>query len=97
MFQLYYPSVCRGFTKKVYLHATLQHLVKVGVFYFSFGSLVGEVMENQENFHKTNVLHNDLKKDAINELGIKYRTANRAWIKFQEKGNSFYANIEEKE
>jgi hypothetical protein len=23
-------------------------------------------------FHKTNVLHNDLKKDAINEFGIKY-------------------------
>jgi hypothetical protein len=23
-------------------------------------------------FHKMNVLHNDLKKDAINEFGIKY-------------------------
>jgi hypothetical protein len=39
-------------------------------------------------FHKTNVLHNDLKKDAINEFGI--------WVKFQEHGRSFYVNIEEK-
>jgi hypothetical protein len=28
---------------------------------------------------KTNVLHNDLKKDAINEFGIKYWTSNPAW------------------
>ena len=42
-------------------------------------------------FHKTNVLHNDLKKDAINEFGIKYWTSNPVWVKFQEHGN-----IEEK-
>jgi hypothetical protein len=30
-------------------------------------------------FHKTNVLHNDLKKDAINEFGIKYWTSNPVW------------------
>ena len=35
-------------------------------------------------FHKTNVLHNDLKKDAINELGIKYWTSNPVWVIFQE-------------
>ena len=39
--------------------------------------------------HKTNVLHNDLKKDAINEFGIKYWTSNPVWVKFQEHGNSF--------
>jgi hypothetical protein len=44
-------------------------------------------------FHKTNVLHNDLKKDAINEFGIKYWTSNPVWVKFQEHGN---VNIEEK-
>jgi hypothetical protein len=27
-------------------------------------------------FHKTNMLHNDLKRDAINEFGIKYWTSN---------------------
>ena len=35
-------------------------------------------------FHKTNMLHNDLKKDAINEFGIKYWTSNPVWVKFQE-------------
>ena len=48
-------------------------------------------------FHKTNVLHNDLKKDAINEFGIKYWTSNSVWVKFQEHGSSFYVNIEEKD
>jgi hypothetical protein len=47
-------------------------------------------------FHKTNVLHNDLKKDAINEFGIKYWTSNPVWVKFQEHGRSFYVIIEEK-
>jgi hypothetical protein len=47
-------------------------------------------------FHKTNVLHNDLKKDAINEFGIKYWTSNHVRVKFQEHGSSFYVNIEEK-
>ena len=41
-------------------------------------------------FHKMNVLHNGLKKDAINEFGIKYWTSNPVWVKFQEHGNSFY-------
>ena len=40
-------------------------------------------------FHKTNVLHNNLKKDAINEFGIKYWTSNPVWVKF-------HVNIEEK-
>ena len=35
-------------------------------------------------FHKTNMLHNDLKKDAINEFGIKYWTSNPVWVIFQE-------------
>ena len=48
-------------------------------------------------FHKTNMLHNDLKKDAINEFGIKYWTSNPVWVKFLEHGSSFYVNIEEKE
>ena len=47
-------------------------------------------------FHKTNVLHNDLKKDAINEFGIKYQSSTPVGVKFQEHGNSFYMNIEEK-
>jgi hypothetical protein len=46
--------------------------------------------------HKTNVLHNDLKKDAINEFGIKYRTSNPVWVTFQEHGSSFDVNIKEK-
>jgi hypothetical protein len=37
-----------------------------------------------------------LKKDAINEFGIKYWTSNPEWVKFQEHGSSFYVNIEEK-
>ena len=40
-------------------------------------------------FTKTNVLLYDLKKDAINEFGIKYWTSNPVWVKFQEHGNSF--------
>jgi hypothetical protein len=40
--------------------------------------------------------HNDLKKDAINEFGIKYWTSNPVWVKFQEHGSSFFVNIEEK-
>jgi hypothetical protein len=47
-------------------------------------------------FHKTNVLHNDLKKDAINEFEIKYWTSNPVWVIFQEHGSFFYVNIEEK-
>jgi hypothetical protein len=47
-------------------------------------------------FTKTNVLHYDLKKDAINEFGIKYWTSNLVWVTFQEHGSSFYVNIEEK-
>jgi hypothetical protein len=42
------------------------------------------------------VLHNDLKKDAINEFGIKYWTSNPVWVIFQEHGSFFYMNIEEK-
>ena len=38
----------------------------------------------------------DLKKDAINEFGIKYWTSSPVWVKFQEHGSSFYVNIEEK-
>jgi hypothetical protein len=34
-------------------------------------------------FQETNMLHNDLKKDAINEFGIKYWTSNPEWVKFQ--------------
>jgi hypothetical protein len=45
-------------------------------------------------FTKTNVLHYDLKKDAINEFGIKYWTSNPVWVTFQEHGSSFYVNIE---
>jgi hypothetical protein len=47
-------------------------------------------------FTKTNVLHCNLKKDAINEFGIKYWTSNPVWVTFQEHGSSFYVNIEEK-
>ena len=48
------------------------------------------------SFTKTNVLHYDLKKDAINEFGIKYWTSTSVWVTFQEHGSSFYMNIEEK-
>jgi hypothetical protein len=34
-------------------------------------------------FTKTNVLHYDLKKNAINEFGIKYWTSNPVWVTFQ--------------
>ena len=47
-------------------------------------------------FTKTNMLHNDLKKDAISEFGIKYWTSNPVWVTFQEHGSSFYVNIEKK-
>ena len=47
-------------------------------------------------FTKMNVLHYDLKKDAINEFGIKYWTSNPVWVTFQEHVSSFYVNIEEK-
>ena len=47
-------------------------------------------------FTKTNVLHYNLKKDAIDEVGIKYWTSNPVWATFQEYGSSFYVNIEEK-
>ena len=47
-------------------------------------------------FTKTNVLHWDLKKDAINKFGIKYWTSIPVWVTFQEHGSSFYVNIEEK-
>jgi hypothetical protein len=47
-------------------------------------------------FTKTNVLHYDLKKDAIDKFGIKYWTSNPVWVTFQEYGSSFYMNIEEK-
>jgi hypothetical protein len=47
-------------------------------------------------FTKMNVLHYDLKKDAINEFEIKYWTSNPVWVTFQEHGSSFYVNIEEK-
>ena len=42
------------------------------------------------------MLHKDLKKDAINEFGIKYWISNPVWVKFQEHGSSFYLNIEER-
>ena len=45
-------------------------------------------------FHKTNVLHNDLKRMQINEFGIKYWSSNPVWVRFQEHGSSFYVNIE---
>ena len=47
-------------------------------------------------FTKTNVLHYDLKKGAINEFGIKYWASNPVWVTFQEHGSSFYVKIEEK-
>jgi hypothetical protein len=47
-------------------------------------------------FTKRKVLHNDLKRDVINEFGIKFWTSNPEWVKFQEHGSSFYMNIDEK-
>ena len=47
-------------------------------------------------FTKTNVLHYDLKKGAINEFGIKYWASNPVWVTFQEHRSSFYVNIDEK-
>jgi len=40
-------------------------------------------------FTKTNVLHYDLKKDAINEFGIKLWTSIPVWVTFQEHGSPF--------
>jgi hypothetical protein len=40
-------------------------------------------------FTKMNVLHYDLKKDAINEFGIKYWTSNRVWVIFRNMGAPF--------
>jgi len=39
-------------------------------------------------FHKTNMLLNDLKKDAINKFRIKI--SNPVWLKCQKHGHSFY-------
>jgi hypothetical protein len=87
------------------------HIVKTGRPDFSLSWLKGEVRENLGDFRKsiqiltflsplpftkTNVLHYDLKKDAINEFGIKYWTSNPVWVTFQEHGSSFHVNIEEK-
>ena len=47
-------------------------------------------------FTKRTCVHNDLKKDAINEFGIKYWTSSPVWVIFQEHGSFFYVNIEEK-
>jgi cytochrome c oxidase subunit IV len=47
-------------------------------------------------FHKTSVLHNNLKKDTMNEFRIKHWTSSPVWVKFQEHGISFYLHIEEK-
>ena len=41
-------------------------------------------------------MHNDLKKDAINEFGLTYWTSIPVWVNFQEHVSSFYVNIEEK-
>lgn len=43
--------------------------------------------------HKTYMLNNNLKKDAIKEFGIKYLTSNPVWVKFSEHGSSFYMNM----
>jgi hypothetical protein len=34
--------------------------------------------------NKTNVVHNDLKKDSINEFGLTYWTSIPVWVNFQE-------------
>ena len=47
-------------------------------------------------YHKTKVLYNNLKKDAINKFGIKYWTSNPVGIKFQDHKCSFNMKIEEK-
>jgi hypothetical protein len=39
------------------------------------------------------MLHNDLKKDAMNEFGIKYWTSNPVRVQFPEHGSSFYMNM----
>ena len=65
----------------------------IGRLDFSLSWHMGEVRENlgdarisikmltkcPPTFHQTNVLHNDLKKDAIDEFGIKYCTSNPVW------------------
>jgi hypothetical protein len=76
------------------------HIVKTGRLDFSLRwseRKSGRLLKSYQNFkvsfpttacpstiHKTNVLHNDLKKHAINELRIKYWTSNPVWVKFQE-------------
>jgi hypothetical protein len=42
------------------------------------------------------MLHKDFKKDTINDFRIKYWISTPVWVNFQEHGNSFYVNIEEK-
>lgn len=41
------------------------------------------------------MLHNGLKKDAINEFLMKYYKSSPIWVKLKEHGRSFYMNIEE--
>ena len=62
------------------LHQGSPHIVKTN-FNVSFPTTACS-----PTFHKTNMLHNDLKKDAIYEFGIKYWTSNPVWVKFQEHG-----------
>jgi hypothetical protein len=47
---------------------------------FKFQNFLSPLPQCPHTFHKTNVLHNDLKKDAINEFGIKYCTSNPVWV-----------------
>ena len=77
----------------IYIYQGSPHIVKTGRLDFSLSWLNGEVRENLGDFWKSHVplpftkrmcLHNDLKKDAINEFGIKYWTSNPVWVKFQE-------------
>ena len=49
------------------------HIVKTGQLDFSLNfNFSFTTTACPPTFHKTNVLHNDLKKDAINKFGIKY-------------------------
>lgn len=82
------------------------HLVKTSQLVFSLCWLMGEVRVNlgdfckasrcPPTFHKTSVLHNNLKKDTMNEFRIKHWTSSPVWVKFQEHGTTFYMNIQEK-
>ena len=70
------------------------HIVKTGRLDFSLSWLKGKVRENLGDFRKLiqiltflsplPLLHNDLKKDAVNEFEIKYWTSNPVWVKFHE-------------